>query len=199
MRAMLTRICFLATVITAIALSAASSRAQIIYEPVQYQYGDQSKFYYGGTDEHVFARAAAPSDTGADWGRVHGYDFVSGDAWVHREVTDQPVRVYSDALPTQNATLYGFTATDAANVANASVPRYFRKADVIAAARQTPGLLIVPARAVLPAAPPAAPGEKTKSPATTQPLIILPSTILPGPSVPAHGPPASDKLVAASH
>jgi hypothetical protein len=180
---MLTRLCFLAI----IAMSFASVSAQVIYEPVQYQYGDQNKFYYGGTDPHVFARAAAPSDPGAEWGRVEGYDFASGDTWVHREMSDQPIRVYSDALPTQIASLYGFTATDAANVANASVPRYFRKADVLAAASQAPGILIVPARAVLPSA-------AARPPATTRPLIVVPSAI-----VPAHMPAGSDKLVLASH
>jgi hypothetical protein len=183
MTRMFTRLCLLAT----ITMSVASASAQVIYEPVQYQYGDQNKFYYGGTDPRVFARAAAPSDPGAAWGRMNGYEFASGDTWVHREVSDQPIRVYSDALPTQIASVYGFTATDAANVANASVPRFFRKADVLAVARQTPGILIVPARAVfIPAT--------AKPKATTQPLIILPSAILPAPA-----PPASDKLVLASH
>jgi hypothetical protein len=178
-------------ILLAIAAAANSAMAQIIYEPIQYQFGDQNKFYYGGTDARVFERAAAPSDAGAQWGRIDGYDFASGDIRVHREVGDQPARVYSDALPAQNAALYGFTATDAANVANASMPRYFRKADVLAAERQSPGLLIVPARAIL------APGPAQSSvrpPATTQPLMILPL-----PSAPQNAPPPSDKLALASH
>lgn len=179
---MLTRLCFLAIIATCLG----SASAQIIYQPLQYQYGDQNKFYYGGTDPHVFARAAAPSDPGAQWGRVEGYDFASGDTWVHREASDWPIRVYSDALPTQIASLYGFTAADAANVANASLPRYFRKADVIAAAKQNAGLLIIPARAVFPAAMPFA-----KPAPTTQPLVILP--------VPAPALPRSDKLLVAAH
>ena len=192
---MLTRICFLTIIALVIAFSAASLRAQVIYESVQYQYGDQNKFYYGGSDERVFERAAVASDPGAEWGRVHGFDFASGDVWVHREVCDQPVRVYSDALPTQNASLYGFTATDAANVANASVPRYFRKADVLAAASGGAGVLIVPARAIFPVAPTIA----SSHPPTTQPAVILPPMIFQAPAPPAKAGGASDKLVIASH
>jgi hypothetical protein len=189
---MFTRICFAATLMSLLGVCTASARAQIIYEPVQYQYGDQNKYYYGGTDPRVFERAAVPGDPGAEWGRINGSDFASGDVWVHREVSDQPVRVYSDALPTQNATLYGFTATDAANVSNASVPRYFRKADVLAAASAAAGVLIVPARAVFPTAPPLA---SSHSP-TTQPAVILPPTIFRPPAKAAQ---ASDKLVMAPH
>jgi hypothetical protein len=184
---MLVRIRFVAAI--ALAMTG-SARAQIIYEPIQYQYGDQNKFYYGGTDPRVFERAAAPADAGAEWGRIHGFDFASGDASVHREVDDQPVRVYSDSLPTQNATLYGFTATDAANVANASMPRYFRKADCLAAAAQTPGVVIVPARAIFPQAP----AQAIRPLPTTRPLMILPD-----PAVAPNSPPPSDKLALASH
>jgi hypothetical protein len=194
-RCMFTRISFAATLLFLLGVCAASSRAQIIYEPVQYQYGDQNKFYYGGTDARVFERAAVLSDPGAAWGRVNGNDFASGDVWVHREVSDQPVRVYSDALPTQNASLYGFTATDAANVANASVPRYFRKADVLAAASGGVGVLIVPARAIFPAAP----AVGSSHPPTTQPAVILPPMIFQAPAPPAKAAGASDKLLMASH
>ena len=192
---MFRRICFVATVISVLGAWATSSRAQIIYEPVQYQYGDQNKFYYGGSDPSVFERAAIPSDAGALWGRVNGYDFASGDISVHREVSDQPVRVYSDALPTQNASLFGFTATDAANVANASVPRYFRKADVLAAESGGSGALIVPARAVFPSAPAATPAHRP----TTQPATILPPMIFPSPAPPAKPAASSDKLAMIAH
>jgi len=191
MARMCIRICFLAF----IALVVESSRAQVIYEPVQYQYGDQNKFFYGGTDPQVFMRAAAQSDAGAQWGRVNGYDFASGDLWAHREVSDQPMRVYSDALPTQNATLYGFTATDAANVANVAVPRYFRKADVLAAAKQAPGLLIVPARAEFPHA---VKNQVTQSPPTTRPFIILPAPAS-APAPKQNGAIQSDKQLVANH
>jgi hypothetical protein len=194
MAGMLTRICFA----LAIGFVAHSSQAQVIYEPVQYQYGDQNKFYYGGTDQRVFERAAGPADAGAQWGRVDGYDFASGDLWTHREVSDQPARVYSDALPTQNATLYGFTAADAANVANAAVPRYFRKADVEAAARQAPGTLIVPARAESPeASTPASVNVTRQLSPTTQPLMILPAPTAARGNKPNRATPSDKQLVAA--
>jgi len=187
---MLNRTCFLVMIVCAVSTAVHSSHAQIIYEPIQYQYGDQNQFYYGGMDPRVFQRAGAPSDPGSDWGRANGNDFASGDVWEHREVTGQPARVYSDALPTQNGTLYGFTATDAANVANASMPRYFKKADVIAAAAKTSGLLIVPAQAIFPPAP----IPRVRPEPTTRPLAILP---VPDPA--PIRPPPSDKLVIASH
>jgi hypothetical protein len=193
---MLSRTCLLSAFALAIAASAASSWAQIIYEPIQYQYGEQNKFYYGGTDPHVFERAAVPSDPGAVWGRVNGFDFASADVRVHREVCDQPARVFSDALPTQSATLYGFTPADAENVANASMPRYFRKADVLNAAAEAPGILIVPARALfLPA-----PRQAVSVPApTTRPTLILPRAMLQTPVPPSNSAKSSDKLIVVSH
>jgi hypothetical protein len=183
--------CFIAALLWALLASINVSRAQVIFEPVEYQFGDQDKFYYGGTDPRVFARAAAPVDPGAQWGRIDGYSLASGDVWVHQEVGDQPVRIYSDALPTQNAALYGFTATDAANVANASMPRYFRKADVMAVAKEVHGILVVPARAEFPSAP--AQADRSPRP-TTRPLMILPA-----PTAPRNDAPKSDKLAVASH
>ena len=43
---------FAALLIACIVVSSAS--AQIIYEPVQYQYGGQTPFYYGGNDPDMF-------------------------------------------------------------------------------------------------------------------------------------------------
>ncbi|MBV8780895.1 MAG: hypothetical protein JO353_05800, partial [Phycisphaerae bacterium] len=149
---------------------AGSARGQIIYLPVQYQYGTQNTFYYGGNDPAVIARASMPVDAGGNWGRTDGYAFVSGDVRVHREVSNEPLRVYSDAIPEQNAHLFGYTISDAANEANASVPRYFRKADVIAAAGATPGVLIVPAQAVL------APTTRPSAPSTEM-VRVTPSTL----------------------
>ena len=143
--------------------------AQVIYLPVQYQYGTQNTFYYGGSDPDVIRAAAAPIDAGGEWGRVHGYAFVSGEGDTHRDVTNEPLRVYSDAVPGQNAHLFGYTVADAANAANSSVPRYFRKADVDALAMKTPGILIIPAQADLPPAPLAAPVRTLSAPPTTRP------------------------------
>jgi len=132
----------------ALVLSCASSSfAQIIYEPVQYQYGDQNKFYYGGSDPRIIQHAMGPRDAAGRWGRVNGYDFVSGNIDTHREVCSEPERTFTDARGYENARIYGFTATDARNEAYANVPTYFRKSDLLAAAIPTTHGWIVPAQA----------------------------------------------------
>jgi hypothetical protein len=140
----------LAVVIASLMLVSSSSFAQIIYEPIRYQYSaNGSLYYYGGSDPamHRYARSAV--DAGGSWGRISGFDFVAGDIDRHREVAfDRPVRVFNDAVGYQNAKFYGYTPTDAANDAYASAPRYFRKADLLASARQdATGAWIVPAQA----------------------------------------------------
>jgi hypothetical protein len=157
----------------------AQSSAQIIYAPVKYQHGEQNKFYYGGSDPRVLAYADGPSGGAGRWGRVHGFDFVSGNVDTHREVSYEPERVYTDAVPFQNARIYGFTANDARNEAYANVPTYFRKADLIDAAIPTPGAWIVPAHG-LPAPRIYYPGAErlfapSSAPATMpRPLMIIP-------------------------
>ncbi len=101
--------------------------AQVIYLPVQYQYGQQHKYYYGGNDPLIFARAERESAL---------------LAW--RSVKRPLPRVYSDLLPFTNAYLYGFRASDAYNQAYQSVPRYFVKRDLLATAVEVDGALIVP-------------------------------------------------------
>ncbi|MBC8107278.1 MAG: hypothetical protein H7Z14_11860 [Anaerolineae bacterium] len=132
----------------ALVLSCASSSfAQIIYEPVRYQYGDQNKFYYGGSDPRIIQHAMGPRDAAGRWGRVNGFDFVSGNIDTHREVSGQPERTFTDALGYQNARIYGFTATDARNEAYADIPTYFRKRDLLNAAIPTARGWVVPAQA----------------------------------------------------
>src|SRR5947209_858311 len=104
-------------------LLAASASAQIIYTPVQYQYGHDigNPYYYGGHDPRVFRMAEAPNNT------------TQG-------------QVYSDAVPFTNAAIYGYGPDDARNEANASIPRYFRKRDLLAGAIvQRDGSAVVPA------------------------------------------------------
>src|SRR3954468_23928125 len=87
---------------------ASPSFAQIFYAPIQYQYGTQNKFYYGGSDPRVIARESGPASTAQTGGRVHGWDFASGNVDTHREVSGEPERVYTDAIPGQNARIFGF-------------------------------------------------------------------------------------------
>ena len=126
---------------------ASSSFGQIIYEPVRYQYGDQNKFYYGGSDPRIIQQAMGPRDAAGRWGRVHGYDFVSGNIDTHREVCSEAERTYTDALGFQNARIYGFTATDARNEAYANIPTYFRKSDLLNAGVPVGRMWVVPAQA----------------------------------------------------
>ena len=53
---------------------------------------------------------------------------------MHRRLVGQLDRVYSDDAPYVNARVYGYLPVDAANDANANVPRFFRMADVLRAA-----------------------------------------------------------------
>ena len=101
-----------------VVLCAASSFAQVIYEPVQYQYKSGGRsYYYGGADARVHMSAAWPMVYGADWGRSNGLAFHSANVHTHREVATERPRVYTDALPLRNAYIYGFTANDARNEA----------------------------------------------------------------------------------
>jgi len=98
-------------------LLAATASAETVYLPVQFEYGSGAeKFYYGGNDPAVFARA----DRATQAMNI-----------VNRNRPTLAIRTYTDALPyAANAALFGFTANDARNEAYQSVPRYFRMSDV---------------------------------------------------------------------
>jgi hypothetical protein len=106
----------------------AQAPAQVIYEPVRYQFdasGNGNVYFYGGTDAAVHARARALSRD-PRFGYVGGYQFVSSSRVV--SLTRPPV--YVDSLPFVDASRFGYTASDAANAAYRNVPTYFRKADL---------------------------------------------------------------------
>lgn len=105
--------------------------SQIIYQPVQYQYDG---FYYGGDNPAIFARAMRDS-------------CALYLAMLHRPLSSPPPRVYTDCLPWVDAALYGMTPNDAQNQAYQSIPRHFRKADLLDSAVWVDGALVVPARA----------------------------------------------------
>jgi hypothetical protein len=114
--------------------------AQIVYEPVQYQYSSGgTTYYYAGCDPRVHEVASWPTaGDRVSWGRGNGFSFRSGDVHTHREVADEPVRVYTDALPLRNATVFGFTPTDARNEAYGRQPTFFRKRDLVRSALPDP-------------------------------------------------------------
>ena len=125
-----------------------SASAQIFYQPVQYQYFSGGRaYYYGGSDPYVHWSANQLSRE--PWyGRSGGYAFHSATIDVHQEVTTEPVRVFTDMIPGQNARFFGYTVDDAHNAANANAALYFRKADVVRMAQvQEDGTWVVPPQA----------------------------------------------------
>ncbi|HVT87546.1 MAG TPA: hypothetical protein VHD56_01730 [Tepidisphaeraceae bacterium] len=162
-------------------VSASTSFAQVVYEPVKYQFDSHgTTYYYGGTDLRIHAIANEPHSAGATWGRVNGYDFVSADLHVHREVSNQPARVFTDAVRNRDAAPFGFTADDARNEAYANVPRYFVKRDVPGmAVVKKDGSWSVPAAAV-PVRVFKSNGQEIQIRSTPQPkpLLIIPKDML---------------------
>lgn len=132
-------------------LVSSSSFAQIIYEPIQYQYGSgQNVYWYGGSDPRVHYAAAQPITPGGTWGRVNGWNFASGNVTTHREVSSEPTRTFVDVPGFQyaNATFWGYGPDDARNDAYFNSTRYFKKSDLLAAAvRMSDGSYHVPAQA----------------------------------------------------
>jgi hypothetical protein len=137
----------LPVLIVALCAFASSARAQVIYEPVQYQYGHGcNTYYYGGSDPRVHSTAMSPSGGAGRWGR-NTWAFASGDIDRHREVSTEPTRTFTDAVPYMNAWTYGFTPNDARNEAYSNVPTYFRKSELLNAAVQVGTTWVVPAQA----------------------------------------------------
>jgi hypothetical protein len=121
----------LLSILALISCGISSASAQIIYEPVQYQYGSDQHYYCGGSDPSVFRMAERYTDGGGQFGRVHGFAWVSANVMTHREVSPEAPRVYADSMPRTNAAIYGYTIDDARNEAYANVPRYFRMRDLL--------------------------------------------------------------------
>ena len=159
--------------------------AQVIYEPVRYQYGDHCNvYYYGGTDPavHQFARSPALAP---GFGRAGGFAFASANLHTNRTVCNEPTRVFLDEIPFQNAAIYGATASDAANDANARVPLYFRKREQLSDAVMTrDGTFVVPSAAPAPAGDsiritPSRSGRHVQPfPRQPRPLMIIPKQML---------------------
>ena len=191
--------------------SPSPARAQVIFEPVQYQFGPSPTFYYGGADLRVIAFAARTASADAiagprGGGDTHAVRFAVGNSY-RGSIGGRPPRVFSDRIPYCDAALFGYTAADVRNDANAAVPTYFRKADLLESAVPADGgtVRVVPARAPLPPAAsidirpyprPAGPRPATNpttgpaAPATQpadgpRPLLILPKSLLQPPAAPA--------------
>lgn len=174
-----------------------SAFAQIIYQPVTYQYSSGgSLYYYGGSNPRVHEEAQSLSQE-ATFGRSNGYAFHSGNIETHREVVHEPTRIYTDMMPFQNARFFGYTANDARNAAYANSATYFRKADALRVAQpQSDGTWVVPVQADAtghgtieirpwkPATPAVTPVIEPK------PLLIIPKHLLDKPLWPSNNPTA---------
>jgi len=162
-------------VLSLLTVSAAAASGAVIFEPVQYQYGTQSKFYYGGSDGHVIARGLAD---GNGYCGMNGY----GDA--------APVRIYNDGMPGLNAAVYGMTTSEARDQANRNVPRYFKKRDLLAAAvcADNHNWVILPqakpVQGTIVILPSKASSRPVTQPATKQKVFIFPKEMLDRPVVP---------------
>lgn len=113
-----------------VAASASAASAQVYYEPVVVQYGGQNPYYYAGNDPYIHEAAKFPSVPGATFGRIPGYAFVSP----RRQVVERNVRVFTDAFGSVDARPWGLTPNQVVNEANARLPKYFRKRDLLAQA-----------------------------------------------------------------
>ena len=82
--------------------------AAIIYEPVQFQFGDRCRYYYGGTDPSVHRLADSSCDRR-----------IVRDA--EGQLSCKPAPVYTDCHPRLNAALYGWSANDAKNPTNKTI------------------------------------------------------------------------------
>lgn len=155
----------------ALAFVSSSAFAQVIYQPVRSQfdsgYGDR-KYYYGGTDPrvHNFARYVVNYGYATNLHRFDGGNsFGQPSPLYGRDV------IFTDAIPFEDASRFGFTPADAQNEANANAPLYFRKRDLINSALVMPdGSRVVPANGPLFVAPAVAPMYGSPS---TQPMSSM--------------------------
>ena len=163
-----------------------SAMAQVIYEPVRYQYQTPrgATYYYGGTDPRVHMVAGSELCRGYSYAtNLHNFD--GGNTFNQPSPMYDRPPVYTDCAPFRDARLFGYTQADARNEAYANAPTYFRKADLLESGIVTPsGAVIVPANApnYLMVAPRhhAYSTMRTTAPAVTRPgqVIIIPKRLM---------------------
>jgi hypothetical protein len=164
-------------------LASSPASAQVVYEPVQYQYWSGGRaYYYGGSNPLVHYRANVNSQH-AGFARTNGYAFHSARLDTHRAVVTEPDRIYSDSTPYWNARVFGASVDDARNAAYANSATYFRKADLKYLARVEPdGTWSVPASAGAPTGTiEIKPGYRSwMKPVFTEPrpILIIPKRLL---------------------
>ena len=139
----------LAVALCSLVLSA-SAFAQVIYEPVRYQYqtpaGDN--YFYGGVDPRVHAVAGYYGACGFHGYATNLHNFDGGNSFGQPMPMYQRPVIFTDCIPFRDATRFGWTEADARNEAYANSPTYFRKADLLDSAIPTmTGGWVVPANA----------------------------------------------------
>jgi hypothetical protein len=153
--------------VVALFILVSSASAQIIYEPVEYQYRTCSgvTYYYGGSDPAIHAIGGIKLDG-------------------HRDVTT-PYRVYTDATGFIDARLLGYYISDARQEAYENQPRYFTKRDLLASAVHKDGAWVVPATAPTVHVYKSDGTRLDHGPATEpKPLLIIPRDMLEKPAAP---------------
>jgi len=127
-----------------------SAFAQVMYEPVRYQYETQrgEKYFYGGVDPRVHAVAGYYGACGFHGYAMNLHNFDGGNSFNQPSPMYDRNVVFTDCIPFRDARLFGYTQVDARNEAYANSPTYFRKADLLASAVPTAtGGWVVPANA----------------------------------------------------
>jgi hypothetical protein len=163
-------------------LFAAFSSAQVIYEPVQYQYRTPNgeTFYYAGDNPRVFEYARQRLEC---FGGIQAYPtWLPGAGYLRRGLIGDPAQfTFSDCAPYRNAVVFGYTSVDVRNEAYARVPQFFRMSDLNAAAvPAADGIgMVVPAQArgtidIRPSGQRPATGPAT----TPKPILIIPKKAL---------------------
>ena len=126
-----------------------SAMAQVIYEPIRYQYETPrgEMYYYGGVDPRVHQVAGYDQCRGYSYGaNLHNFD--GGNSFNQPSPMYDRAPVFTDCVPFSDASRFGYTPADARNEAYANSPTYFRKADLLASAIPThTGGWVVPANA----------------------------------------------------
>lgn len=181
-----------AAAVVLLSVVASSASAQVIYEPVQYQYGEAMKYYYGGSNPgmHAYADRVACRN-GYPSSMLNSYSSLYNTVG---QIGERRL-VLSDCMPYRNAAVFGYDANDARNEAYANVPRYFRKSDLLAAAIPAgDGTLVVPAQA-RPSAAAMAHDLRDAKPSDPKPRAIL---ILPKKGLKKEGDTKAVNLVASA-
>jgi hypothetical protein len=160
-----------------------SAFAQVMYEPVRYQYETSrgEKYLYGGVDPRVHAVAGYYGACGFHGYAMNLHNFDGGNSFNQPSPMYQRDVVFTDCIPFRDARLFGYTQADARNEAYANSPTYFRKADLLESAIPTAtGGWVVPANApnYVPVMRPTVNVHPTMMRSTTSPAGARPGQVI---------------------